>query len=628
LLFTTLSAAPALAQCPEDDPDCPLEPPQSEQIDTDPISGEGTTGEADDPGALVPIESDLEDQGPEIIAPVPLAPKGSSPPDFDKVDIPIRWQEPTDVSCGVQALGMAFDGLGGGTPTSNVILEHLESNNMMYDFGTGVEELAHTAQNFGYKGSRPFHNWSLSDLQEELNEGRAPVVAIGTNGEGQPGHFVTVTGISTDGEWVSYNDPTLGEQTITVDEFNELWGVQGNSGVAVRKTVPAGEENIVPWVAFAATLMAIISQTPLALKRMGIGGRILIDGVGTRRRRSTPKRVIRRAPPRRPKSIRPKPSPRPIPPHRFRPHTRPTTIAPQPDPSPQMRNDAPPVSAQRWKEKLLKQKPSPAPEPVLEPVPKFGSDPLGWFQEGWDKHVQPAVNAAAEFTTGVVYQAIKNTIEPAGYVASLISPRAREDLAEAVRNIERSTLPDTNATRWGRIVGSLGSLIVSGIVFVKGGATLGGGTVACGTGILCAAGAPAIALGGVEMVAAGSVAVTSSKSLVEQVVAFSSNRAGDGQTDEVRSLIDDDARLVREAETAGKSHQNSLNRLVNQLFEGNRNPGIGTKRLFGNIFEARARDGARVYFRIGSDGAVEILAKSTKANQSRVINILMELYGK
>jgi hypothetical protein len=314
-----------------------------------------------------------------------------------------------------------------------------------------------------------------------------------------------------------------------------------------------------------------------------------------------------------------------------------------------MRNDASPVSAQHWKEKILADKPQPTPGPVLEPVPKFGSDPLGWFQasvinlgrksegakntitaiaEGWDKHVQPAVNAAAEFTTGVVYQAIKNTIEPAGYVASLISPRAREDLAEAVRNIERSTLPDTNATRWGRIVGSLGSLIVSGIVFVKGGATLGGGTVACGTGILCAAGAPAIALGGVEMVAAGSVAVTSSKSLVEQVVAFSSNRAGNGQTDEVRSLIDDDARLVREAETAGKSHQNSLNRLVNQLFEGNRNPGIGTKRLFGNIFEARARDGARVYFRIGSDGAVEILAKSTKANQSRVINILMELYGK
>jgi hypothetical protein len=256
---------------------------------------------------------------------------------------------------------MAFDGLGGGTPTSSAILEQLESNNMMYDFGTGVEELAHTAQNFGYKGSRPFHNWSLSDLQDELNEGRAPVVAIGTNGEGQPGHFVTVTGISPDGEWVSYNDPTLGEQTITAEEFNRLWGLQGNSGVAVRKTVPAGEENIVPWVAFAATLMAIISQTPLALKRMGIGGRITIAGGATTRRRSirprAPRHAARRIRPRPP--ARPKPLTRPMPPRRFRSHSRPTTITPQPDPSPQMFNTATP--RMQWKEKLYEYPPQPEP---------------------------------------------------------------------------------------------------------------------------------------------------------------------------------------------------------------------------------------------------------------------------
>jgi hypothetical protein len=45
-----------------------------------------------------------------------------------------------------------------------------------------------------------------------------------------------------------------------------------------------------------------------------------------------------------------------------------------------MRNDAPSVSSQRWKEKILAEKPQPAPEPVLEPVPKFTSDPLGWLQ--------------------------------------------------------------------------------------------------------------------------------------------------------------------------------------------------------------------------------------------------------
>ena len=103
LLLSALMVSPVLAQCPEDNPDCPVEPPQSEQIDTDPVGAEGSSGEADDPGAIKPIESDLEGQGPEIIAPVPLAPKGASPPDFNRVDIPIRWQEPSDVSCGVQA---------------------------------------------------------------------------------------------------------------------------------------------------------------------------------------------------------------------------------------------------------------------------------------------------------------------------------------------------------------------------------------------------------------------------------------------------------------------------------------------------------------------------------------------
>jgi len=80
----------------------------------------------------------------------------------------------------------------------------------------------------------------------------------------------------------------------------------------------------------------------------------------------------------RPRVVRPKPS------RRFRPQSKPRRVTPQStpprDPSPQMRNDAPPVSAQHWKEKILAQKPRPTPAPVLEPVPKFGSDPLGWLQ--------------------------------------------------------------------------------------------------------------------------------------------------------------------------------------------------------------------------------------------------------
>ncbi len=96
----------------------------------------------------------------------------------------------------------------------------------------------------------------------------------------------------------------------------------------------------------------------------------------------------------------------------------------------------------------------------------------------------------------------------------------------------------------------------------------------------------------------------------------------------IRSLIEADERLVKEADKlVGTSYQESVNRLIEQLVQGNLNPGIGTKRLFVNILEARARDGARVYFRVAEDTAIEILGKSTKANQGRVIGILEEMYG-
>jgi hypothetical protein len=55
--------------------------------------------------------------------------------------------------------------------------------------------------------------------------------------------------------------------------------------------------------------------------------------------------------------------------------------------------------------------------------------------------------------------------------------------------------------------------------------------------------------------------------------------------------------------------------------------GVGTKNVFGNVFEARARDGARVYFRNIENG-VEILGKSAKDNQAKVINRLKEIYDK
>jgi len=103
----------------------------------------------------------------------------------------------------------------------------------------------------------------------------------------------------------------------------------------------------------------------------------------------------------------------------------------------------------------------------------------------------------------------------------------------------------------------------------------------------------------------------------EQVLVHNSNTC---------SLIGQDSRLVREADKLGSSQQRSVDALTSQLANGNLNPGIGTKNVFGNIFEARAIDGARVYFQ-QSGGQITIVAKSTKTNQSRVISILEGLYG-
>jgi RHS repeat-associated protein len=94
----------------------------------------------------------------------------------------------------------------------------------------------------------------------------------------------------------------------------------------------------------------------------------------------------------------------------------------------------------------------------------------------------------------------------------------------------------------------------------------------------------------------------------------------------ITSAIKNDNLLVKAAQFAGKSHQSSIDNLVGALAKGNLNPGIGTKNLFGNVMYARSRDGARVFFRQGRDGSVEILAKANKANEKQVIKRLEELY--
>ncbi len=95
----------------------------------------------------------------------------------------------------------------------------------------------------------------------------------------------------------------------------------------------------------------------------------------------------------------------------------------------------------------------------------------------------------------------------------------------------------------------------------------------------------------------------------------------------VSSRLNESPRLIKEAEFAGKSHQEGIDRLLEQLRKGNLNPGIGTKPVGHGFSEARARDGARVYFR-ETDVGIEILGKSNKENQDVVIKEIMNVFGK
>ena len=63
-----------------------------------------------------------------------------------------------------------------------------------------------------------------------------------------------------------------------------------------------------------------------------------------------------------------------------------------------------------------------------------------------------------------------------------------------------------------------------------------------------------------------------------------------------------------------------------QLSLGNDNPGIGNRRVknLKNVSGACGRNEGRVYFR-EKDGKIEILAKSNKDNQNKVIGILQKM---
>jgi len=301
--FALILVRPAGADCdPTTDPSCRLTPLQSRQVNPAPAYSSGVSVDQAEGGALTPaglgqmplvaagsvagdqppaVSSQASDSAvsgpPSAVSSSPsiVDSPSSSAPSFPSLDLRLRYQVPGDISCGVQALGMALDGLDGQAPTSAALLDFLIGQGMLYDFGTGVEELAYAAASFGYAQARPVHDWTLDDLRAELAAGRPVVAALGAP---EAGHFVTVTGLSADGQWIAYNDPTRGKVTTSVVDFEALWSAQGNSGVAFGAGAAGiGEPISLPALALLAGAMALVSTSTLARKRQGIGGAIKVE---------------------------------------------------------------------------------------------------------------------------------------------------------------------------------------------------------------------------------------------------------------------------------------------------------------------------------------------------------------
>jgi hypothetical protein len=98
---------------------------------------------------------------------------------------------------------------------------------------------------------------------------------------------------------------------------------------------------------------------------------------------------------------------------------------------------------------------------------------------------------------------------------------------------------------------------------------------------------------------------------------------------EIVDKIKESPGLRREAEKIIKDQaaQRDINHLIEQLSLNNKNPGKRNRKVQGlkNVTEARGKNGGRVYFR-ERDGKIEIIGKSNKKNQDKVL-ILLERMG-
>jgi len=96
----------------------------------------------------------------------------------------------------------------------------------------------------------------------------------------------------------------------------------------------------------------------------------------------------------------------------------------------------------------------------------------------------------------------------------------------------------------------------------------------------------------------------------------------------VKSRIGESKALLKESKSLSGDTHREANGLVTQFASGNQNPGIGTKHLSGDIYYLRGKGGARVFYTYdASSDVMHLLGKASKANESRVISLVLKTFG-